>query len=103
MSASQASSRSGRMGRLLVVLGVAAVVLAGAALVAYQYRHDLLKQAYLIWPIDDRPRVGDDQGFNILMVVLDACRADKIGSYGFDRATTWSWMRSPAIRTPRLS
>jgi arylsulfatase A-like enzyme len=88
MSASQASSRSGRMGRLLAVLGVTTVVLAGAALVAYQYRYDLLKQAYLIWPIDDRPRVGDDQGFNILMVVLDACRADKIGSYGFDRATT---------------
>jgi arylsulfatase A-like enzyme len=76
------------MGRLLAVLGVTAVALAGAALVAYQYRYDLVKQAYMIWPIDDRPRVGDDQGFNILMVVLDACRADKVGAYGFERETT---------------
>jgi len=88
MSASQASPRRRRKGRLLAVLGVIGVALAGAALLAYQYRHDLLKQAYMMRPIDDRPRAGADSGFNALVIVLDACRADKIGAYGFDRETT---------------
>ena len=88
MSGSQASLRKSRMGRLLAGLGIAAVALAGVALVAYQYRHEILKQVYMIRPIDDRPRAGADDGFSILLVVLDACRADKVGAYGFDRETT---------------
>jgi arylsulfatase A-like enzyme len=36
------------------------------------------------------PRGGDPpgRGFNVLIVILDACRADKIGCYGFERDTT---------------
>jgi Sulfatase len=42
-------------------------------------------------PIDDRSRVGGRDGPSVLLVVLDACRSDKLGSYGFSRDT------SPAI------
>ena len=95
-------------------LFVAFAILAGALLItgalAYAYRGQIMalmgpehreqirafeERAWnalvALRPIDDRARVGAEEGFNVLLVVLDACRADKLGSYGFERET------SPAI------
>ncbi len=39
--------------------------------------------------VEEAPaRVGDDPGFDVLIYVLDACRADRIGAYGYERPTT---------------
>jgi arylsulfatase A-like enzyme len=92
--------------RFFVAFCILAVALLSAGALAYGYRDQIMgfvghnQQIRAIgektWnamvalrPIDDRPRVGADDGApNILLVVLDTCRADKLGSYGFERKTT---------------
>jgi arylsulfatase len=70
---------------LLVALAALAAV-AGA--LAWQYRSDLKLLAYYVRPIDDRERIAAKKdGFDVLLVVLDACRADKLSPYGFPRPT----------------
>ena len=94
--------------QFFVALSMLAVALLSAGALAYGYRdqikgfvgHDQREQIKAIgettwnamvalWPIDGRPRVGADDGApNILFILLDTCRADKLGSYGFERKTT---------------
>jgi arylsulfatase A-like enzyme len=94
--------------RFFVAFSILAVALLSAVALAYGYPdqiksfvgHDQRQQIEAIgektWnallalrPIDDRPRVGANDGApNILLVLLDTCRADKLGSYGFERETT---------------
>ena len=43
---------------------------------------------HYIRPIDDRERIAAKKdGFDVLFVVLDACRADKLSAYGFKKET----------------
>ena len=93
----------------LVFVALALLVLAALAIgaVGYQYRgkvtalvgfdpqEQVLALGETAWnsvvglhPIDGRERVGSGDGPSILYVVLDACRPDKLGAYGFERPTT---------------
>jgi arylsulfatase A-like enzyme len=94
--------------RFFAAFSILAVALLSAGALAYGYRdqikgfvgHDQRQQIKALgettWnamvalrPIDDQRRVGADDGApNILLVLLDTCRADKLGSYGFERDTT---------------
>jgi arylsulfatase A-like enzyme len=94
--------------RFFVAFSILAVALLSAGALAYGYRdqiksfvgHDQRQQVKALgettWnamvalrPIEDQRRVGADDGApNILFVLLDTCRADKLGSYGFERETT---------------
>jgi arylsulfatase A-like enzyme len=94
--------------RFVVASSILAVALLSVAAFAYGYRdrikgfvgHAQRQQVKALgetaWnamvglrPIDDQRRVGADDGApNILLVLLDTCRADKLGSYGFERDTT---------------
>ena len=75
-----------RRAPLLVVAIAALAAVAGA--VAWQYRSDLKLLSYYVRPIDDRERIAaKNDGFDVLLLVLDACRADKLSAYGFERPT----------------
>jgi arylsulfatase A-like enzyme len=94
--------------RFAVAVSILAVALLSAGALAYGYReqikgfvgHDQREQVKALgettWnamvalrPIDDQRRVGADDGApSILLVLLDTCRADKLGSNGFERDTT---------------
>jgi hypothetical protein len=90
---------------LFIAFGIGAVALPTVKALTYAYRdqittpeqRDQIKAVLgTTWnavvalrPIDDRPRVGAQDGSpSVLLVVLDACRADKLGSYGFARETS---------------
>jgi len=76
---------------LLAMAAVVSVLLAGTA---WTYRTDIRLLAQYVRPIDDRERVGTrNDGYDVLFLVLDACRPDKFSAYGFERETT------PAIDT----
>jgi arylsulfatase A-like enzyme len=82
----------------LLIIGALAYEYRGhiKALLGPEHREQIKALVATTWnaavalrPIDDRPRVGaQDGGSNILLVVLDACRPDKLGSYGFERETS---------------
>jgi arylsulfatase A-like enzyme len=75
----------------LCVIAVVAVALDPfniASRISSMARHEFTRVMSNVRPIDDRPRTGTADDFNILLVVIDACRADKVGTYGFERNTT---------------
>jgi arylsulfatase A-like enzyme len=94
--------------RFFIAFSILAVALLSAGALTYGSRdqikdfvgHDQRQQikalGEMTWnamvalrPIDDQRRVGANDGApNILFVLLDTCRADKFGSYGFERDTT---------------
>ncbi|MGH6899169.1 MAG: sulfatase [Geminicoccaceae bacterium] len=75
--------------RRLPVLLVAVAALAGVAgVLAWQYRAELRLLPHYIRPIDGRERIAAQKdSFDVLFMVLDACRADKLSAYGFERET----------------
>jgi arylsulfatase A-like enzyme len=71
---------------ILPMAAAVAVLLAGAA---WKYRTSLERLAQYVRPIDDRERIAvKTDGFDVLFLVLDACRPDKLSAYGFERQTT---------------
>jgi arylsulfatase A-like enzyme len=79
------------VGLSLVAIAVGVVALdpfSVASTTVAQTRHAVASVMSLVRPIDDRPRAGGADDFSILLVVIDACRADKVGTYGFAKGTT---------------
>jgi arylsulfatase A-like enzyme len=71
---------------ILPMAAAVAVLIAGAA---WKYRIHVELLAQYVRPIDDRERIGaKNDGFDVLFLVLDACRPDKFSAYGFERETT---------------
>jgi len=93
MGASRKYSRRGTISRgfsvALIVVAVSAIIGSG---VAWKKRAEIKRLPdYLHYfaPVDGRERIatGDD-GFDVLLLVLDACRPEKLSAYGFERDTT---------------
>jgi arylsulfatase A-like enzyme len=77
---------------LVAMIGLVALValdpFSVASTTVTQVRHALAGAMSRVRPIDDRERTGADDDFSVLLVVIDACRADKVGTYGFPKGTT---------------
>ena len=73
----------------LVIVAALAVVGAGVAWKKSALTSRLLDHRHYFAPVDDRERIATkDDGFDVLLLVLDACRPDKLSAYGFERETT---------------
>jgi arylsulfatase A-like enzyme len=74
--------------RVPLILSVLAVLAMVAGVTAWQYRRQIELVPLYLRPIDDRDRTAAKKdGFDVLVMVLDACRADKLPAYGFPRET----------------
>ena len=88
----EGSGRGWLTRRLPVLLVTVAALTGVAGAVAWQYRSELRAELRLLRhyfrPIDDRERIAvKKDGFDVLFVVLDACRAHKLSAYGFKKET----------------
>ena len=55
---------------------------------AEQQYHDCLLNSPDAEPARVLPTLDDGPPFDVLILTLDACRADRIGAYGYDRPTS---------------
>lgn len=73
----------------LVIVAALAVTGAGVAWKKSALTRRLLDHLNYFAPVDDRERIATKtDGFDVLLLVLDACRPGKLSAYGFERDTT---------------
>ncbi len=73
----------------LIVVAVSAIIGAGVAWKKRAEIKHLPDYLHYFAPVDDRERIAkEDDGFDVLLLVLDACRPGKLSAYGFERDTT---------------
>lgn len=85
-----ASSGARRRG-LVAVVALTAVILVGA--LAFGYMRMLTKQQEQIqlWPVgsvDDIEALSNRDRVNVLFILIDTLRADRMSAYGYERSTT---------------
>jgi arylsulfatase A-like enzyme len=93
MGTSRKSARHGTISRrfpvTLIVVSVLAIIGAGVAWEKRGAIKNLPDYLHYFAPVDGRERIAtEDDGFDVLLLVLDACRPEKLSAYGFERETT---------------